>query len=235
MPGRPPPGRGGVGGVFDDDYSASGYKDYGQGEKRAQNLVFDPTKNPFRVSPEQEAMLDAFMHRLNQELQRTLIYAKRPAFVEPPFFAKPVIKSVCGLLVAGGAIASIFDRVIEDRQRAVVSFFGVDVSPIIPLLNCELEFWFSLDADVVPIFDDQSQAPYTVVGTGRTTVLPGSVENPFCMAACGTPIHIKGKKRLTFNVENMGTTSVTIRAVMGYWQYWLPFGATEFEAAEVQL
>lgn len=234
-----PPSGGGLGNPHEDPYYWRGYRDTGQGEERPKDLVFDPACEPAQTDPARRAILDEFFCRFERELKKLVFFSKRPAEVEPPFFAKPLIKAKCGLSVAPGATAIIFDRTIEARQRAMVTMLGLDIAPLAPLLNCQLEFWFQGDDAVIPYFDDQSPTTYggsTPVISGRTTVPPGSVENPFCMQSNGLAFQIRGRQRLTMRVENKSGVTVVIRGVLGLYQYWLAgrAGASEFESAEVQ-
>jgi len=236
-----PPNNSGLGQPHEDEYFYRGYRDTGQGEPRPKDVVFDPKCDPEldRMEPERKKALDEFFCRFQRELKRLVFFSKRPSFVEPPFFSKPLIKAKCGLSVAPGATAIIFDRPIEARQRAIVSMIGLDVAPLLPLLSCALEFWFQQDNDIIPYFDDQSPTTYggsTPVVGGRTSVIPGSVENPFCMITNGLGFEIKGPKRLTMRVENKSGVTVVIRGVLGLYQYWLAglAGASEFETAELQ-
>lgn len=236
-----PPGRGGMGNPYEEGYFYEGWRDYGQGEPRPKDVVFDPGRNPVSSDPERQGLMDDFFNRFREELKRPLVFfSKRPAFVEPPFFSKPIIKAKCGLTVAPGATEIIFDRLIEDRQRAIIANIGIDVEPIAPLFNCQLEFWFQLDDDVIPLFDDQTPTAYgatTPLIYGRTTVLPGSVEIPFCLMGCGLAFGVHGRKRLTFRVENKSGVTITTRGILGFYQYWSsgPDGASEFEQGDFQV
>lgn len=242
-----------MGNPFEEEYFHEGWRDSGQGDPRPKDVVSDPALNPYKgdCTPEQQKWLDCLYNRFRDELKRPLVFfVKRPAFVEPPFFARPLIKSKCGLQVAPGATGTIFDRLIEDRQRAIVVAFGIDLAPIAPLMNCQLEFWFQRaaasgntgvqNAEVIPVFDDQTPTTYggsTPVRQGRTTVLPGSVENPWCLLSNGLQFGIRGRSRLQMLVENKSGVTVTIRGVLGFYQYWssAPAGASEFEQGDLQL
>lgn len=242
----PPPGfdnqNFGLGNPLEYDYYYRGYRDPGQGEERPLDVVHDakcPPRPP--ISRQKQAELDAFFCRQRQEFKRSVLFVKGPANVEPPWFAKPLIK-VKNITVSAGATATIFDRVIEDRQRAVVSIIGIDVAPIGPYVNGQMEFWFAQGGterqDVINLFDDQTSVAYgsTVpLVAGKTTLIPGSSENPFNLRGAGLQFRIKGRKLLTFNVENKSGQDVVVRGLMGMWIYWLPWGATEFESADVQL
>lgn len=230
-----------MGNPYEHEFWAKGYRDPGQGEPRAKDLVYDPACD-IKESPAKKKELDDFWCRFRKETQRTVFFVKKPANIEPPWFSKPLFKSKCGLVVAAGATETIFSRVIEDRTRAMVTMIGVDVAPIAPLLNCQLEFWFAQGGDqrtdIIPVFDDQTPTTYggtTPLQAGKTTTIPGSVGNPFCLMSNGMQFRVKGRKELTFNVENKSGVPVTIRGLLGLYSYWLPYGATEFESGDVQL
>lgn len=232
----------GMGNPFEFDFWSRGYRDPGQGEARPLDVVYDPACEPKKISENKRAELDEFFCRQRKEFQRSVMFVKKPANIEPPWFSKPLIKVKCNQVVAPGATATIFTRVIGDRQRAVITTLGIDVAPVAPLLNCSVEFWFAQGGpergDIVNLFDDQTPTAYggsTPVEGGRTTVLPGSVENPYNFLEAGQQFRIKGRKDLTFSVENKSGVSITIRGILGMYIYWLPWGATEFESADVQL
>lgn len=228
----------GLGDTLEPEFYYMGYRDPGQGEERPLDVVSKPAA---KTTPKQQHGLDAFFERQAREWQRSVQFVKMPANVQPPWFAKPLFKTKC-ISVSAGATASIFDRVIEARQRAVVTAIGIEVTPLLPLQDCELEFWFSQGGadmgDIIPVFDDQgpfSGSPAVPIAAGKTRVVPGSVENPFCLLSNGLQFRIKGRKDFRFNVENNSAVTVSIRAIMGFYSYWLPWGATEFESADVQL
>ncbi|MGI0149767.1 MAG: hypothetical protein ACREDF_09595 [Thermoplasmata archaeon] len=239
-----------MGNPHEEEYFYEGWRDYGQGEPRPKDVIFDPTCGPNASSPEEQRKLDDFFCRFGNELRKPLIFfVKKPAFNEPPFFSKPLIKAKCGLQVAPGATAVIFDRLIEDRQRAIVTAFGLDLAPLAPLMNCQLEFWLqagnaqgivSGSAEIIPLFDDQTPTAYggsTPVQSGRTTVLPASVEIPWCLMSNGLQFGVRGRSRLQMLVENKSGVTITIRGVLAFYQYWAsaPTGAAEWASGDLQL
>lgn len=249
-PRRPPPGSGGMGNPFEEQFFYEGWRDSGQGEPRPKDVISDPSCKPTASDPSKQQHIDDLFCRFAAEIKRPLVFfTKAPAFIQPPFFSKPLIKAKCGLQVAPGATAVIFDRLIEDRQRAVVTAFGLDLAPIAPLMNCQLEFWFQAanargtvagKADLIPLFDDQTPTTYggsTPVQSGRTTVLPGSVEIPWCLLSNGLQFGVRGRTRLQMLVENKSGVTVTIRGVLGFYQYWsaAPEGAAEWASGDLQL
>lgn len=235
-----------MGNPYEEEFFYEGWRDFGQGEPRPKDVVVDPTCAPRKVSPGLEDAICEFERGLKKPW---VFFVKRPAFVEPPFFSKPLIKTKCGLQVAPGATGVIFDRLIEDRQRAVVTAFGLDLAPLAPLMNCQLEFWFQAanaqglvagKAVMIPLFDDQTPTVYggsTPVQSGRTTVLPGSVEIPYCLNTNNLQFGVRGRTRLQMLVENKSGVTVTIRGMLGYYYYWsgAPGGASEFASGDLQL
>jgi len=224
----------GLGNPYEEGYYWPGYRDPGQGEKSPLKTVFNPECKPPAGSPRAQE-LDEFFCRMRQELNRSVIFSKRPANVEPPWFARPIIKAKNCLTIAPGATVAIFDRVINERQRAILTMIGQDVAPLLPLMNGDLVFWWALDGVIVPIYDDQSTGYCAVAQSGQTTVPFGAAAVPFCLFSNALSWRIIGRKRLTWNVENQGLVPVEIRGVMGWYEYWTSYGATEFENADVQL
>jgi hypothetical protein len=175
-------------------------------------------------------------------------WVKFPAFNQPPFFAKPLIKVRSSLVIPAGGVGLIFDREIADRQRVIVSFFGIDLAPIAPLMNSQLEFWFQIgrqgvaavSKDVIPVFDDQNPTSYggsMPVQSGRTTVLPGSCEIPLPLFESGMQFGVRGRAQLQGLLENKSAVAITLRGILGFYQYWAsgPGGASEFESGDFQV
>jgi hypothetical protein len=239
-----------MGNPFEESFFWDGWRDFGQGEPRPMDVVTDPACKPQPLPPGLQQALCEFEAGLKKPW---VFFTKRPAFVEPPFFSKPLIKAKCALQVAAGQTGTIFDRLIEDRQRVIVAMFGLDLAPLAPLMNGQLEFWFQRasaqgatggtnvsQAEVVPLFDDQTPTTYggsTPVRSGRTTVLPGSVENPFSLFQNGLQFGVRGRSRLQMLMENKSGVTVTIRGVLGFYQYWsaAPGGASEWSSGDLQL
>jgi hypothetical protein len=221
------------GGLGDDTYVYEGWRDAGQGEPRPIDVVSDPACPP---PPEAERCGKV---KLN--------WVKFPAFNQPPFFAKPLIKVRSSLIIPAGQIGILFDREIADRQRAIISLLGIDLAPIAPLFNSQLEFWFQygrkgvaeVSKNIIPVFDDQNPTGYggsTPVQSGRTTVMPGSCEIPLELYQSGLQFGVKGRAQLQGLMENKSGVAVTVRAILGYYYYWSsgPGGASEFEAGDFQ-
>jgi len=237
-PGGPPRPPGGPGGLGDDreQYEYDGWRDAGQGEPRPADVIYDPTCPPPKA---------------NEKCAKVkLNWVKRPAFNEPPFFAKPLIKARSSLVIPAGSIALIFDREIADRQRAIISFVGIDVAPIAPLMNSQLEFWFQygtkgvaqVSKNIIPVWDDQNPTSYggaTPVRYGRTTVWPG-VATPESFMRDGLQWGVKGRAQLQGLIENKSAVSITVRGILGYYYYWSSLqtgdsgGASEFESGDFQ-
>ena len=228
-PPRPPrrPGRGGMG--DDERYYGEGWRDAGQGEPRPQDVIYDPSCPPPPTNPGCAPV------KLN--------FVKFPAFNQPPFFAKPLIKARSSLVIPAGQIALVFDREIADRQRAIISFVGLEVAPIAPLLNSQLEFWFQrgtkdvaqVSKDVYPVWDDQNPTSYggsTPIASGRTTVFPG-IESPMDFFKRGIQFGLRGRVQFQGLIENKSAVSVTVRGVLGYYYYWAE-QASEFERGDFQ-
>ena len=235
MPGRR---RGGMGNPGEEQFYFSGWRDYGQAEERPQDLVFDPACDPSKLTPERKAELASEFCMLKGLFERQVVYTKFPANVQPPWFARPIIKAK-RITIAPNSTGVIFTREIPARNRAVVTCIGVDVAPILPLVDGALEFWFAKDnGQIIPIWDDQTDVAYEELDgltSGKTSVLPGSLEHPFELLQNGLQILLKGRTVFTFNCENKSDSAIEIRGIMGYYQYWMAYGATEHENGEVQL
>jgi hypothetical protein len=216
---------------MDSQYFYEGWRDAGQGEPRPIDVIHDPNCPPPSADPCNKPKLN---------------WVKRPAFNEPPFFAKPLVKVRSSLSIPAGGIALVFDREIADRQRYIASYFGIDVAPLAPLLNSQLEFWFQLgkkgvaapSQNIIPVFDDQNPTSYggsTPVQYGRTTVWPG-VATPLKFFELGMQFGIRGRAQFQGLIENKSGVTITVRAHMGFYFYWSggPGGASEFEAGDFQ-
>jgi hypothetical protein len=214
----------------DDAYHYEGWRDSGQGEPRPEDVVFDPSCPP---QPDPCA-------------KPRVCFVKFPAFNQPPWFSKPLIKVRSSLVIPAGSIALVFDREIADRQRAVASFLGLDVAPIAPLLNSQLEFWFQLgqkgvaapSQNVIPVWDDQNPTSYGTSHTiqqGRTTVWPG-VGTPLNFQEVGLQFGLRGRCQFQGLIENKSGVAITVRGVFGYYYYWASAkgGASEFESGDFE-
>src|SRR6185369_4749285 len=223
---RPPPG-GGMG--YDDNFYYDGWRDAGQGEPRPMDVVHDPN------CPPPPSAAPCAKPKIN--------FVKFPAFNQPPWFAKPLIKARSSLIVPAGGTVLIFDRELADRQRAIISQLGIDVAPIAPLLNSQLEFWFQLgrkgvaqvSQNVLPVWDDQNPTGYggtTPIQTGRTTVWPG-VATPEQFYQNGLQFGVRGRAQIQGLIENKSGVDVTVRGILGFYYYWAE-QASEFEAGDIQ-
>jgi hypothetical protein len=213
----------------DEQYYYEGWRDSGQGDPRPMDVVHDPS-----CPPPPDAG-NCPKPKLN--------WVKFPAFNQPPWFAKPLVKVRSSLVIPAGGTALVFDREIADRQRAIASFLGIDVAPIAPLMNSQLEFWFQLgkrglaqvSKTVIPVWDDQNPTGYggsTPIQTGRTTVWPG-VATPLKFYEAGLQFGIRGRTQFQGLIENKSAVSITVRGVFGFYYYWAE-KSSEFESGDFQ-
>lgn len=232
---------GGMGSSDESRYRNENFRDWGQGDDpMPSNVVFNPNscKNDERNLPaDLKALLDAAECRIKEGLKKAVFISKRPSFVEPPFFSKPLTKAK-GVTVGPGAQAQIFDRVIEDRQRAVVATIGIDTNAPAVYNAQLLRFWFALDdatnsEAILPLFDDQTIG-LPNIPSGFTTILPGTTEHPYSLLQNGAAFQVKGRHNLILQCQNTSGVAVDIRSVMSLYQYWLPH-ADEFASADLQL
>ncbi len=222
-----------MGGPDHEQYHYEGWRDSGQGEDRPRDVVFNPA-NAEPAAPETK--------------KQRVCFVKFPAFNQPPWFSKPLIKVRSSLVIPAGTIALIFDREIADRQRAIASFLGIDVAPIAPLLNSQLEFWFQLgkkgiaqpSKNIIPVWDDQNPTSYgssLAIQAGRTTVWPG-VATPLKFFEAGIQFGIRGRAQFQGLIENRSGVDVTVRGVFGYYYYWASVsgggGASEWESGDFE-
>lgn len=229
---------------FDSDHWG-GYRDFGSGEPRPEDVIFDPNRVPLKsgspTTPGSPEFFNELIYRLGAMVNRTPLLVKRPSFIEPPFFAKPQIKFGGGgtIIQAAGAPVSIYDRILEARQKLVVTSIGIGVDTPKVYTDHNLMFWFangSPDA-VIPIFDDQSPATASHAGfqRGMTTMIPGSMEQPYSMIRDGCAMVFEGPMRLQFYVQNFDPSlDVEVQIITGIYQYWIP-KADEFEQADNQI
>lgn len=235
--GRPPGS--GMGNPHEDSFFYEGWREFGPADPRAVDAIFKPGCAPQSLSPEEKAKQEALKCTLNDVFARQVLFTKFPANVQPPYFSRPIIKTKV-ISIAAGDKVPIFDRVIPARNRAVLTTLGIDVDPVSSVLDRTCEFWFDLGSEneIIPVFDDQTETAYEEtdgVDSGKTTVLPGSLTIPFNFLNSGLQFHIKGKRTLRFMCHNKSDATFTVRGMMGYYQYWLPYGADEFENADVQM
>jgi hypothetical protein len=228
-----------MGNPHEEDFFYRGFRDFGPGDPRTRDYVSDPTQEcaPKPGSAE-HAFVKEFMCQLREELKRTPIMAKRPAFVEPPYFSKPHIKVSSATIPAGGAAVAILDRKLGDRQRALITAAGVDVDPPGLFVNHQLLFWYATSGEVMPYFDDQSVAAAALADfqEGKTTIFPGSVEEPFNYMDKGVPVPFTGKgdRRMQLFVQNFGTEDAEICALVAFYEYWMTVSSA-FEEGDNQV
>lgn len=236
----PRPPASGMGNPYEQAYFYEGWRDWGRGEPPVQDIIHDPKCDPKRVNPQKKEELDALFCLMHDFFQRSVIFTKFPGNVQPPWFAQPIIKAI-RVTVAAGATATLFTREIPEKYRAIITCFGIDVAPVLALTEGTLEFWFEKGLDTqnrVNLFDDQTETAYEEtdgVDSGKTAVLPGSLENPFNLLEAGLQLIYTGRTNMRMRMENKGDDPVVIRGILGYYQYWMPYGKTEFEQGDVQL
>jgi len=243
MPHNLPPPGGGMGNPHDREYW-EGYRDWGGGDPRPEDVVFDPSKTPPKdnqpVTPGSPEYFNELIYRFQKAVKTTPVLTKRPAFVEPPFFAKPQVKFGGGgtLVPDGGAPTVIYDRILEARQKLVVTSIGIGVDTPAAYTAHQLMFFFAdgKPSAVIPVFDDQSPAAAALATfeRGKTTMIPGSMEQPYSLIRDGCAFVFEGPKRIQFYVQNFSGAPVEVQIITGLYQYWIPF-ASEFEAADNQI
>jgi hypothetical protein len=231
----------GVGNPHEQSFYFDQSRDFGQGEPRQREIIYDPNRPVLEVSKDQDLGIKAFLSRFEERLKKIVFITKRPSFVEPPFFSKPLSKTI-GLQVAAGATETIFSKEIQDRQRAVITTIGVSVSDPKLLANQSLKFWFALNDQtngILPLFEDQTLNPVPPGGlptSGKTTVIPGTSEEPYSLLQNGLAFQTKGhgKNTILFMMQNNGGVAVNVLAVMSFYQYWLP-QSDAYASADLQL
>lgn len=225
-------------GNYDDDYYLPQYRDYGQGDPRAKDVVWDPNACPplESFSPDEQARIKEYMCQLRFLNRKNPFFVQQPAFQEPPFFAKKTV-AVAEIVVAPlGPPRAALTIPIEDRQWAMFTCLGVDVDEQILLANRDLLFWMEVNGEIIPFFDDQSgPAAPGVIAQGQTTIMMGSVAQPQSLRECGTAFGVRGPATLIFNVQNFNGAGVTgiVRVLLARYQYWLP-EADEFQHGQYQ-
>ena len=238
------PKRGGMGDGYDqEDYRYGGYRDFGQEEPDPNDAVYEPNRNPNAPTPGKQQDLDTFFNRFREELKKLVFFTKFPAFVQPSFFAKKFIKvAEKAAIVPGAGFTNILDFEVPARQRLVVTAIGIDTDKPAQVDNHEVcfEFNFPTTNTILQIFDDQtptSELPGgypTPLTIGQTTIMPGSIADPFCLKSNGLEFQIEGPGNLIFRARNDGAENIRIRALMGFYRYWLP-KASEFEGGDLQV
>jgi hypothetical protein len=232
------PNQGGMGNPHEERYFYENFRDWGQDEPWAKDVVYDPRDCAKSVQdPNRKEALKDFFCTFREELKKFVFISKRPAFVEPPFFSKPLIKTN-RVTAPAGITTRLAVRQIDDRQRAVVSSMGVDTDNPTAYVTGALRFSFS-QSDLaqsqgvnVPLFDDQN--PVTTFQIGLSEVIPGDTVHPYDLIQSGTAFQVKGPAVLRFSVTNLSGVPVIVRSVVGMYQYWLP-KADEFASADLQL
>lgn len=225
--------RSGVGNPFETPYGSEAYRDPGQGQPRPKDIIYDPNEDPAEIPEERRQELREMVSLFREIFQKQVLYTKRPAFVEPPFFAKPRILIDEITLPAGGAVLlPIITKQIEARQRCIVSLVGIELNEPALYDAHELRFAFVLNGDIVDIFEDGSIAN---LPTGVTTRVPGDLNNPFCLLTNGLQFEVQGEKTLEFSGQNVnGTTDAIVTAMVGIYEYWTP-DASQFAGGDIQV
>lgn len=236
----PSPGQGGMGNPHEERWYFENVRDFGQGDPRERAVIVNPTKDGCQqdVPPGVEAAIDRMLCKFEDKLKRFVFISKRPAFVEPPFFSKPLIATNRVTLLAG-ATGDLALYVIGDRQRIVVTKFGVDTDNPTAYAAGSFRFSFvvsSVDAPtagraiLIPLFNDQ-----TVGGLpSETTILPGTTTFPHNLLDEGLAFQVKGPTAFRFRVVNGAAVDVIFRSLVGFYQYWLPH-ADAYASADLQL
>lgn len=216
-----------MGNPYEEDYYFDQYRDVGQGEPRAKDVVFDPTCPP-ALSSEQRRIVDEWFCQYKKFLRTNVHYVRRPAYLEPPFFAFPQIHTVTGVVIGAATIAPLISVEIADRQRAIITSLGFEVDDTASLASGLLWFWLENNGRIVPLFND-AFAPQG----GQTTRPPGSLEQPFCLLTNGLQVEIRGPATVNLNAGNDSPGAVVFAAHLGMYQYWVP-KADEFQTADYQ-
>jgi hypothetical protein len=235
---------GGLGNPYERDFY-EGYRDPGSGEPQPKDIVYDPSKTPPKdgepTTPGTNEYFNELVYRFMAAVKKTPVLVKRPSFVEPPFFSKPQIKfgGAGTTIIHGAAPVFIYDRILEARQKLVITSIGIGVDTPAVYADHNLLFWFgdTTAEAIIPVFDDQSPAAAAHAGFafGKTTMLPGSMEEPYSLIRDGCAFVFEGPKRIRFFVQNFDPAlDVEVQIITGIYQYWIPFAA-EFEAADNQI
>lgn len=222
----------GMGNPHESRFYNQQFRDFGPCEPGQKDVVFDPTCDPMRMDPVRRREMDELCCTLKECFREYVFFTKKPSFVEPPFFSKPVLK-VASKTVAKNSTVVLLQRRVEARQRAVVTAIGIDFDQPQVYGAHELVFWFTLGGHIYPLFDDQSGL--ITLQTGQTTIIPGSIEQPFSLRQNGLLFLIKGPTEFEFICQNTNlATDVKVSALMAYYEYEMK-KAAEFETADVQL
>lgn len=240
-----------MGDSADADHHYEGWRDYGQhGPQIPKEVVHDGREvlGQTGTPRDQIVVMKEFFFRLKDFFERNPILSKRPAFVEPPYWAKPkVLVNSLTLPFTGSPDTLVLSYKIPDRHRIVVTAVGISVNPVTPYTNHQLLFWFALSNpentkyQVLPYLIDQSAAAAALAGyqDGKSTVIPGSDSAPFNLLNPGTPLRTgsdggKGDKLLQLRAQNFAAQDVTLCALVTLYEYWLPESA-EYEKADNQI
>lgn len=213
-----------MGNPHETEHFYESFRDYGQGEPRwPDSTVYDPAERPSEAPYDPRGRGD----------KCATTYVQKPAFQDAPFFSKPFVVMAENIAAPAGPVRVNISVFVADRQYAIFSCVGVDTDQPALLAARDVLFWFTVAGEIVPIFFDQSPpaAPGAII-QGQTTIMPGSVEQPFDLRACGVAFGVRGPAVVDFNVQNFNGAGVPIlvRSLVSYWQYWLP-QADEFQSA----
>jgi hypothetical protein len=224
--------RDGMGNPMETPFFFDQFEDFGPCEPRQKDVVYDPSCDPMRMDPSRKNSLEELCCMLRDCLKHFVFFVKRPAYVEPPFFSDPIIK-LAEKEVAASSTVDILERRVEARQRAVITAIGIEVNDEVLYGNHELVFWFEVGGVIRPIFDDQTSG--VALRSGQTTIVPGSMEQPWSLRENGLTLLIRGPAEWKFRCQNLNAvTDVQVKAVATYYEHWLP-KAGEFEQADIQL
>lgn len=224
----------GVGNPITSPYGSQQFRDPGQGQPRAKDIVFDPTQDPSLISEERRGELREMFAFMQEMFNKQVFYTKRPAFVEPPFFAKPKILVDEVILPAGGTVlVPIITKTIEARQRAIISVVATENDQPVLYDAHELRFAFVLNDDIIDVFGDGSVAG---LPSGVTTRVPGDLTVPFCLLTNGLQFEVQGEATLEFSGQNTNAVGVgaVVTAMVGIYEYWTP-DSSEFANGDIQL
>lgn len=172
----------GLGDVSSEFYYV-GYRDPGGSDPWAEDVVYDPKRDAAcrgdaggegEEALRRRARIEAAICRTKELIKERPWLIKKPAFLEPPYFSKPLIWVGEANLLRNSVTLFAANDIIRDRQRFIMTSFGIDVENTALLAGRELRFGFSgslrltvtqpgdfLDlGQAVPLFDDQTPSGF---------------------------------------------------------------------------
>lgn len=229
---------GGLGDDMERDYRLPQYRDYGQGDPRAKMVVWDPETPVSKLSKDQQAYIKEWMDQMGRLTRKSPFIVQKPAFQDPPFFAKPIVVIGQTDVPPGGAVLPRPFPVInvEDRQWGQFTCIGFDIDEPQLLADRDLRFWITVNDEIVPLFNEISPLPPPggPLLRGQTTIFPGSIEQPFGLRACGVSFGVRGPSQVRLNFQNFDVgQSAIVRILLTYYQYWLP-KSDEFQHSQYE-